>query len=105
MSPNGDHNFTLRHEATKGNQKPFALSLSKGYCALEMDRKGISKAPSPAMRGSIYAMRRAAMLARMVAIQTNTGIVVAREGKIVHISAAELLASEDWTDIRHDENI
>ncbi len=57
------------------------------------------------MRGSIYAMRRAAMLARMVAIQTNTGIVVVREGKIVHISAAELLASEDWMDLRCDEYI
>ncbi|MGL5837268.1 MAG: hypothetical protein ACRCY3_02060 [Sphingorhabdus sp.] len=51
------------------------------------------------MRDSLYAMRRAAILARMVAIQTNTGIVVVRDGKIVHISAAELLASENWMDV------
>lgn len=70
-----------------------------------MDSKDISTAKCPAMRGSIYAMRRAATLARMVAIQTNTGIVVSRDGKIVHISAAELLASQDWTDTERDEDI
>jgi hypothetical protein len=63
-----------------------------------MDQKDISKARSAAMRGSLAAMRRAAILARMVAIQTNTWIVVVHEGKLIHISAAELLASEDWAD-------
>lgn len=70
-----------------------------------MDGKDISTAKCPAMRGSIYAMRRAATLARMIAIQTNTGIVVARDGKIIHISAAELLVSEDWMDKAPDEDI
>jgi hypothetical protein len=60
-----------------------------------MDHKDISKAKSPAMRGSIYAMRRAAILARMVAIQTNTGIVVVRDGKPVRIPAAELRAGKE----------
>ena len=70
-----------------------------------IDYKDISKAKCPAMRDSIYAMRCATMLARMVAIQTNTGIVVARENKIIHISAAELLASEDWMDVGRDKDI
>jgi hypothetical protein len=70
-----------------------------------MNQKDISKATSPAMRGSIYAMRRAAMLARMIAIQTDTGIVVTRDGKLVHISAAELLAIQDWMDRGCDEDI
>lgn len=63
-----------------------------------MAQKDISEAKDPAMRGSLAAMRRAAILARMVAIQTETGIVVVRHGKLVHISAAELLASKDWVD-------
>lgn len=48
------------------------------------------KAKDPNLRGSMAAMRRAAVLARKVAIQTGTGIVVVRDGKPVRISAAEL---------------
>jgi hypothetical protein len=70
-----------------------------------MNHKDISKAKSLAMRGSIFAMRRAATLARMVAIQTNTGIVVTRNGKLVHISAAELLDSENWEETRGLDNL
>ena len=39
------------------------------------------------------AMRRAAALARKTAIQTDTGIVVVRDGKPVRIPAAELRAN------------
>ena len=42
------------------------------------------------MRGSLAAMRRAAASARQTAIQTNTAIVLVRDGKPVRISAAEL---------------
>ena len=35
-------------------------------------------------------MRRAAEMARKTAIQTGTGIVVSRDGKLVKISAAQL---------------
>lgn len=63
-----------------------------------MNQKHISQAKDPAMRGSLAAMCRAATLARMVAIQTDTGIVVIHDGKLVHISAAQLLASEDWAE-------
>ena len=41
------------------------------------------------------ALKRAALRAREVAIQTNTGIVVMIEGKMVQISAAELRAERD----------
>jgi imidazolonepropionase-like amidohydrolase len=42
------------------------------------------------LRGSLAAMKRAALEARRIAIETDTGIVVVRDGKVVHISAAEL---------------
>jgi hypothetical protein len=60
-----------------------------------MARKDISEAKDPAMRGSLAAMRRAAALAREIAIQTNTAIVVFRDGKVVRISAAELRAGKN----------
>ncbi len=47
------------------------------------------------MRGSMAAMKRAAALARKIAIQTDTGIVVLREGKVVRITAAQLSAAKD----------
>jgi hypothetical protein len=39
-------------------------------------------------------MRRAAELARQIAIQTNTAIVVVRDGKPVRITAEELRAAQ-----------
>jgi len=50
----------------------------------------LSQAKNPKLRGSLAAMRRAAAMARRTAIQTNTGIVVVRDGKRVHISAEQL---------------
>jgi hypothetical protein len=50
----------------------------------------LAQAKNPKLRGSLAAMRRAAALARKVAIQTDTGIVIVRDGKPVRISAAEL---------------
>ena len=41
------------------------------------------------------AMRRAAALARKTAIQTDTAIVVVRDGKVVRSPAAELRAGKD----------
>ena len=60
-----------------------------------MRSSNLSEAKDPVLRGSMAAMRRAAALARKIAIQTDTGIVVVRNGKVVHISAAELRASKD----------
>jgi hypothetical protein len=55
-----------------------------------MTPKDISKARNPDVRGSLAAMRRAAAMARQIAIETDTGIVVVRDGKLVHLSAEEL---------------
>ena len=55
-----------------------------------MRQEDLPKAKHPEMRASLAAMRRAAAMARKIAIQTDTGIVVVRDGKPVRISAAEL---------------
>ena len=55
-----------------------------------MSRADISQAKNPDLRGSMAAMKRAAALARKIAIQTDTGIIVVRDGKPVRIPAAEL---------------
>ena len=57
----------------------------------------ISTAKNPDLRASMAAMQRAAALARKTAIQTDTGIVIVRDGRIVHVSAQELrqTASEE----------
>lgn len=52
-----------------------------------MNGKSISEAKNPDLRSSLTAIRRAAALAREVAIQTDTGIVVVVDGKIVEINA------------------
>lgn len=55
-----------------------------------MKTQDVSQAKDPDLRASLAAMQRAAQLARRTAIQTETGIVIVRDGKIVHISAEEL---------------
>ena len=60
-----------------------------------MSRTDISQAKNPDLRGSMAAMKRAAALARKIAIQTDTGIIVVRDGKPVRISAAELREGKD----------
>lgn len=60
-----------------------------------MRSSDLSIAKDPVLRGSMAAMKRASALARKIAIQTDTGIVVARDGKVVRISAAELRANKD----------
>lgn len=50
----------------------------------------ISEAKDPVLRASEAALQRAAKLAHKIAIQTDTGIVIVRNGEIVHISAQEL---------------
>ena len=55
-----------------------------------MTLRDLSEAKNPDLRASLAGMRRAAAMARKIAIQTDTGIVVVRDGKPVRISAAEL---------------
>jgi len=55
-----------------------------------MKPEDILKARSADLRNSLPAMRRAVELARKTAIDTNTAIIVVRDGKRVRVSADEL---------------
>ena len=55
-----------------------------------MKHQDIAQAMNPDLRGSLAAMKRAAESARKTAIQTNTEIVVVRDGKTVLIPAKQL---------------
>ncbi len=57
----------------------------------KLNTKDIHNSTDPDLAGSFAAMERAARAAQDLAIKTNTGIVVAVDGKNVHISAAELI--------------
>jgi len=59
-----------------------------------MKAEDIHQAKNPDLIGSMAAIKRAAQLARQTAIQTNTGIVVIKNGVICKISAEELKAQE-----------
>lgn len=55
-----------------------------------MSNSDISQAKNPDLRNSMAAMRRAAEAARLTAIQTNTAIVIMRDGRLVRVTADEL---------------
>ncbi|BBK40873.1 hypothetical protein STVA_08930 [Allostella vacuolata] len=55
-----------------------------------MKQKELSQAKNPDLRASLAAMRRAAEMARKTAIQTNTEIVIVKDGKPVLVTAEEL---------------
>jgi hypothetical protein len=55
-----------------------------------MSHNDLASAKDPDLRGSMAAMQRAARMARQTAIQTNTEIIVVRDGKPVRISAKQL---------------
>lgn len=50
----------------------------------------ISNAKNPDLRASLKALRRAAELARQLAIQTDTDLIIVKDGKTVRIPAAVL---------------
>lgn len=56
-----------------------------------MKMHDIRKAKDPALRDSIVALQRASLQARKTAIQTNTHLIIMRDGEILRISASELL--------------
>lgn len=56
-----------------------------------MSTKDIRTSKDPDLAGSYAALQRAAQSARDLAIQTNTAIVLAVDGKPVRITAEELL--------------
>ena len=54
----------------------------------------ITKAKNQDLIGSVAAMKRTAALARQVAVQTGTAIVVSTNGKLVWHTAKELQAQQ-----------
>ena len=60
-----------------------------------MNTKDIRTSTDPDLAGSYAAMERAARSAKDLAIKTNTGIVVAVDGKNVELTAADLIKMRD----------
>ena len=60
-----------------------------------MNKKDIRTSTDPDLAGSYAAMERAARSAKDLAIKTNTGIVVAVDGKNVELTAADLIKLRD----------
>lgn len=55
-----------------------------------MNTKDINEAKDPDLRASLAALQRASLLARKTAIQTDTHLVIVKDGKLVRLSAEEL---------------
>jgi hypothetical protein len=55
-----------------------------------MNTKDIANAKDPDVRASLGALKRAALLARRTAIQTDTELVIMKNGTLQRISAKEL---------------
>lgn len=60
-----------------------------------MKTNDITKAKDPALRGSLNALRRSAAAARKVAIQTDTHLVIVKDGQLLRLSAEELRQSAE----------
>lgn len=59
-----------------------------------MTQYELSKVKDQDLIFSVEAMKRAAALARQVAVQTGTAIIVSKDEKIVRRTAAELVAAD-----------
>lgn len=55
-----------------------------------MKTRDISESKNPDLRASMAALQRAALLARKIAIETGTHLVIVKDGKLLRISAEEL---------------
>lgn len=55
----------------------------------------LSKAKNPDLRASFVAMQRAAQQARRIAVQTDTALVVVKDGKLLRIPAAQLREQDE----------
>ena len=55
-----------------------------------MSMKNIQEAKDPDLRASAAAMNRAAEAARKIAIQTDTALVIVKDGKLTRIPAQAL---------------
>lgn len=63
-----------------------------------MKTNDITKAKDPTLRGSLNALLRSAAAARKVAIQTDTHLVIVKDGQLLRISAEELRQQAKPTD-------
>ena len=59
-----------------------------------MSSTTFSKAELEELEGATAAMKRAAAMARKIAIATDTGIVTVRDGQVLMIDAADLRVQE-----------
>ena len=55
-----------------------------------MNAEALSSATNPDLVNSLTALRRAARMAREVAVRTDTEIVIVRDGRLIRITADEL---------------
>lgn len=60
-----------------------------------MKTNDIKNARNPALRGSLNALRRSAATARKIAIQTDTHLVIVKDGQLLRLPAVELRRFED----------
>jgi hypothetical protein len=58
-------------------------------------KQDLSKAKNPDLRASLAAMQRAAQQARKTAVQTDTALVVVKDGKLLRIPAAQLRGQDE----------
>ena len=63
-----------------------------------MKTNDITTAKDPAMRGALNALIRAAAEARKIAIQTDTHLIIFKDGKIQRISPEELRLQAETKD-------
>ena len=59
-----------------------------------MNANDLAKAKDPDVRAALGALRRAAQSARKTAIQTNTHLVIVKDGRLQRIGASELALQE-----------
>ena len=68
-----------------------------------MNDKDISHAKDPDLRYAMDALKRAGELARKIAIQTDTDLVIAEAGHLVHIPPDELRNRERKPNTNHEQ--
>jgi hypothetical protein len=56
-----------------------------------MNANDLAQAKDPDVRAALGALRRAAQSARQTAIQTNTHLVIMKDGRVQRIAASELV--------------
>ena len=59
-----------------------------------MNANELAKAKDPDVRSALAALRRAAQSARKTVIQTNTHLVIVKDGQLLRIAASELAHEE-----------